>query len=66
MEQISLHQDASGFWRGRWNRRLVVGHLRLELSQPAVGPSENLRGAALVAAGTGNGSWNCFLYGARC
>ena len=56
MERISLHQDASGAWRGPWSRRLAVGHLRLELPQPAVGASENLRGAALVAAVLGDGT----------
>ena len=56
MEQISLHQDASGARRGPWSRRLAVGHLRFEFPQPAVGASEYLCGAALVAAVLGDGA----------
>ena len=56
MEQISRDQDASGAWRRPWSRRLAVGPLRLELPQPAVGASENFRGAALVAAVLGDGT----------
>ena len=55
-EQISLDQDASGAWRGRWNRRLAVGPLCLELPQPAVGAAEHFCGATLVAAVLGDGT----------
>ena len=54
--QFSLDRDASGAWRRPWGRRLAVGHLAFELAQPAVGSSEYLGGAALVAAVLGDGS----------
>src|SRR4051812_34955728 len=56
MEPISRDLDTSGAWRGPWALRLAIGHLRLELAQPAIGASENLGGAALVAAVLGDGA----------
>ena len=56
MEQVSRDQDPSGVWLGRWSRRLAVGHLRLQLPQPTVGASEDLRGVAFVSAILGDGA----------
>ena len=56
MNKVSRDQDPSGAWRRPCTRRLAVGHLAFELAQPAVGASEDLGGAALVAAVFGDGA----------